>query len=113
MAQPQRHPVAAPGFAGKRDIIAETPDLRIAEYALGPGEGQPWHHHSEVTDIFYCLEGRIEVDCRDPARQQTLHPGQKGSMPAGTVHRVRNAGDGTSRYLLIQGVGKYDFIAAE
>src|SRR5580692_9885999 len=94
-------------------IIVQTADVRIAEYTLGPGDALPWHHHTEITDIFYCLEGRIEVDCRDRAHQQTLHPGEKSSMPVKTSHRVRNATDGTSRYLLIQGVGKYDFITAE
>jgi len=113
MAPSRQHSVPASGFAGTRTIIAETPNLRVAEFALAPGEAQPWHHHSEITDIFYCLEGRIEVDCRDPARQQTLRPGEKGSMPVRTVHRVRNAGDGISRYLLIQGVGSYDFIREE
>jgi quercetin dioxygenase-like cupin family protein len=113
MAPSQHRSAEAPGFAGKRVIIAETPDLRVVEYALASGQAQPWHHHSEITDVFYCLEGRIEVDCRDPARQQTLHPGEKGSMPAGTIHRVRNAGDGISRYLLIQGVGRFDFVKAE
>jgi quercetin dioxygenase-like cupin family protein len=113
MAPSQHRTVEAPAFAGKRVIIAETPTLRVMEYTLASGEAQPWHYHSEITDVFYCLEGRIEVDCRDPAHQQTLHPGKKGSMPVQTIHRVRNASDGTSRYLLIQGVGTYDFVKAD
>jgi mannose-6-phosphate isomerase-like protein (cupin superfamily) len=74
MAPSQHRTVEAPAFAGKRVIIAETPTLRVMEYTLASGEAQPWHYHSEITDVFYCLEGRIEVDCRDPAHQQTLYP---------------------------------------
>lgn len=93
-------------------IIAQTADVRIAEFTLGPGEGQPWHYHSEVTDTFYCLEGAIAVEIRDPPSRQILRPGVKGSVPVQAIHRASNAGDGTSRYLLIQGVGRYDFIGA-
>jgi hypothetical protein len=29
----------------------------------------------------------------------------------GIVHRSSNAADGVSRYLLVQGIGRYDFVA--
>jgi quercetin dioxygenase-like cupin family protein len=90
-------------------IILQTREVRVAEYSLAPGEGQPWHRHSEVSDHFYCLEGAIEVEVRD-AQRQILRPGDKFSVPSGSVHRARNAHDRPSRYLLIQGVGKYDFV---
>lgn len=90
-------------------IIVQTADVRVAEFTLRPSEGQPWHRHSEVTDHFYCLEGLIEIEVRD-AQRQILRPGEKFSVTPGSVHRARNAHDGNSRYLLIQGVGKYDFV---
>jgi len=34
-------------------------------------------------------------------------------VPARTEHLVTNAGSGTSRYLLVQGVGRYDFVPAD
>jgi quercetin dioxygenase-like cupin family protein len=91
-------------------IILQTPEVRVAEFALAPGAGQPWHRHSEVTDSFYGLEGLTEIEVREPARRVILRPGEKFSVAPGSVHRARNAHDGNSRYLLIQGVGKYDFV---
>ncbi len=94
----------------KPQVIVQTPDVRVAEFALAPGDGQPWHRHSEITDTFYGLEGLTEIEIREPARRQILRPGEKFSVPPSAVHRARNAHDATSRYLLIQGVGTYDFI---
>jgi quercetin dioxygenase-like cupin family protein len=91
-------------------VIVQTDDVRVAEFTLAPGDGQPWHRHSEITDTFYGLEGLTGIELRDPPQRQILRPGDTFSVPPGTVHRVRNAHDGTSRYLLIQGVGKYDFV---
>ena len=94
----------------KPQVIAQTPEVRVAEFALAPGDGQPWHHHSEITDTFYALEGLTEIEIRAPAQRRILRPGEKFSVPPGSVHRARNAHEGPSRYLLIQGVGKYDFV---
>jgi quercetin dioxygenase-like cupin family protein len=94
-------------------IVLQTPEVRVAEFSLAPGEGQPWHRHSEVADHFYCLEGLIEVRVRDPDRRMILRPGEKCTVQPGSVHHVMNASDATSRYLLIQGLGKYDFVRAD
>lgn len=94
-------------------VIAQTSDVRIAEYTLDPGDSHPWHRHSEVTDRIYCLEGLIGVDTREPARQLRLKPGESCEVQVGTVHHVSNPGNSTGRYLLVQALGKYDYIRAE
>jgi quercetin dioxygenase-like cupin family protein len=109
-------PAAGMLIAGARrnlKVIAQTSDVRIVEYTLNPGDRHPWHHHSEVTDRIYCLEGLIGVDTREPARQFRLQPGESCEVPVGTVHRVSNPAACTSRYLLVQALGKYDYIRAE
>jgi len=63
-----------------------------------------------VSDRVYCLEGLIGVDTRTPSKRLVLRPGESCETPPKTVHRVSNAGDGTSRYLLVQALGKYDYI---
>ncbi|HUC64347.1 MAG TPA: cupin domain-containing protein [Stellaceae bacterium] len=93
-------------------ILVQTADVRIVEYTLKPGDSHPWHHHSEVTDRVYCLEGLIAVDIREPAQRRVLRPGDTSEVAPGTVHRVSNAGDATSRYLLVQALGTYDYIRA-
>jgi quercetin dioxygenase-like cupin family protein len=110
----QQQPTAAEpsGPIQKARIIAETSNLRVSEFTLRSSESLPWHHHSEVDDTFYCLEGLIDVETRQPAQRFVLRPGEKCVVPAKTVHRSGNAANGTSRYLLIQGVGHYDFVKA-
>ena len=104
------HTAAPPGE--KTRIVVPTPEVRVVEYVLAPGDSLAWHHHSEVTDRFYCLEGTIEVALRDPAETRRLHPGDTLTIPPGIVHRSANAAAGVSRYLLVQGVGRYDFVKA-
>lgn len=93
-------------------IVLQTPDVRIVEYVLNPGDLHSWHHHSEVTDRFYCLEGVIEVTLRDSAQTRRLQPGETFTIPPGVVHRAGNGAAGVSRYLLVQGIGRYDYVKA-
>jgi quercetin dioxygenase-like cupin family protein len=93
-------------------VVAESPEIRVVEFTLQAGEALPWHFHSEITDRFYCLEGEIAVEFDSPVRTTILHPGESLSIEPKTVHRPRNTASGISRYLLVQGVGRYDFITA-
>ena len=110
MDQNRHESAAAPAAGGKTRIIAQTPDLRVVEYVLQPGDSLSWHHHSEVTDRFYCLEGLIGVELRDQAQKLLLRPGETCTVPPRVVHRSGNAVDCVSRYLLIQGIGRYDLV---
>jgi quercetin dioxygenase-like cupin family protein len=93
--------------------LVQTADVRIVEYTLRPGDGNPWHYHSEVSDRVYCLEGLIGVSIQQPSKKLVLRPGESYEIAPNTVHYVENAGDGISRYLLIQALGKYDFIRTD
>ena len=97
----------------KPAVILQTADVRVVEYVLDTGDAHPWHYHSEIADTFYCLEGLLGVETREPRSQVILRPGEKCSVPAQVVHHVANAGEGRSRYLLIQGIGTYDYIRAD
>jgi quercetin dioxygenase-like cupin family protein len=110
MNSPANDPGAPAKPEGKTRLIAQTPGLRVVEYLLQPGDMLAWHHHSEVTDRFYCLDGLVGIELRTPPQQTLLHPGETYSVTPGVTHRTGNAGAGTSRYLLIQGGGQYDFI---
>ncbi len=94
-------------------MVVQTADVRIVEYTLRPGDGNPWHYHSEVSDRVYCLEGSIGVNIQQPAEKHVLRPGESYEVAPNTVHYVCNAGDRVSRYLLIQALGKYDFIRTD
>ena len=91
------------------DILVELPELVISEITLSAGQEVPWHYHNNVTDTFYGLSGCTSVRY-GPHGKADLNPGETVAVPAGTPHRVESLGEGSCRFLLIQGIGKYDFI---
>lgn len=95
----------------KQEPILLTPDVRVKIMTLEPDDEIKWHSHTNVTDNAFCLEGAIEVRLREPDETITLSPGERHEVKPGRVHAVVNVGGGTARYLLVQGVGAYDFIA--
>jgi len=113
MQEQQSASEAGSGARRNLKMVVQTPDVRIVEYTLNPGDSHPWHRHSEVTDRIYCLEGLIGVDTREPPRQSLLHAGECCEIPVGTVHHVSNPGGVVGRYLLVQALGKYDYIRAD
>jgi len=92
------------------EIVAETPDLRVLVITLAPDEIIPWHFHSTITDTFFCLEGELEVEARAPRATFRLKPGERCAITPKWAHIVRNAGPETCRYLIVQGLGAYDYI---
>ncbi len=97
----------------KQQQILQSSDVRVRVLGLSPAETNPWHYHTVVDDIIVCLSGHIAVRLRLTAQSITLSPGQRTTVPAGTIHQVANLDDADSEYLLIQGVGTYDFITVE
>ncbi len=93
----------------RREMVAETPQLRMVMLTLAPGQEVPWHWHSNVTDTFLCMEGPMVVETREPAAQFELAPGQSCQVPARRMHRVHGKDSGRCKFANLQGVGTYDF----
>ncbi len=93
-----------------RQLIAETSDLRVQILTLAAGEEIPWHCHSEVTDSFICLEGPMLVETRAPRDEYLLSTGEGCDIPAKTAHRVSGKDAGPCRFVIVQGIGTYDYI---
>ncbi|HZN25682.1 MAG TPA: cupin domain-containing protein [Burkholderiales bacterium] len=102
--------VAAPYKVRHIHVIARGSDVLVREYTLDPGEAIPWHHHSEVHDYYYALAGKVVVETRDPSARHELAVGQSADVRPGTIHQVSNSSGEPCRFLLVQGVGKYDFV---
>ena len=94
----------------KRELVAEAPGLRVQILTLAAGQCVPWHLHSNIADTFVCLDGPMVVLTRDPAGETILRPGETYAVPARVPHYVGGAKDGPCRFLIVQGVGKYDFV---
>jgi len=99
---------------GETLSIIETDRVRVRIMGLAAGEELPFHYHTEVTDTFFCLEGTIIVAAQNPAESWQLGPGEHCKVVAQRPHSVANfTPDAPARYLLVQGVGRYDFIPVE
>jgi quercetin dioxygenase-like cupin family protein len=91
-------------------VVAKGADVLVREYTLDPGEIIPWHRHSAVSDYYYGLEGTVLVETRAPDVRHEVGAGKAARVVPSTAHQVSNASAAPCRFLLIQGVGKYDFI---
>lgn len=93
----------------RRETVAETDALRVRTYTLAAGQEVPWHYHTQVTDTFFCLEGMLSVETRAPGPRHVLNAGESCAIPPMTAHRVTGHDGGRVRFLIVQGVGAYDF----
>jgi quercetin dioxygenase-like cupin family protein len=93
-----------------REVVAEGADVRVQVLTLAAGQCVPWHYHSEVTDNFVCLEGPMVVETRAPRALYELAPGERCAVPPKTAHYVHGKQGGPCKFLIVQGVGAYDFM---
>ena len=84
--------------------------FRITELQLSPAQTVPWHSHSDVGDTFYVLMGRLRLFLQDPKEEVRLDPGESYTVVAGRPHLVTNGSDTSLRFLVLQGIGEYDYI---
>jgi len=94
-------------------VVAKGADVLVREYTLDPGEAIPWHRHSEVSDHYYGLEGVLVIQTRNPSARHEISAGQSATVTPPTVHHLSNSSTRPCRFLLVQGVGKYDFVKVD
>ena len=78
------------GFDSFQDLFSPkiVADLNGQHVKLVRVEGDevPWHTHDFEDELFWVLEGELEVMTRDTT--VTLHPGEFSVVPHGVEHRV-------------------------
>jgi quercetin dioxygenase-like cupin family protein len=94
----------------RRARHAERPGFRISELQISPTQQVPWHLHTNVQDTFYVLQGTIRLFLRDPKEEVPLVPGETYAVRAGRPHLVTNAGTTSATFLVLQGIGEYDYV---
>lgn len=94
----------------RRAQHAARPGFRITELQIGPRQQVPWHSHTNVQDTFYVLEGTLRLFVRDPKEDIRLAPGETYTVRPGRPHLVTNGGDISAVFLVLQGIGEYDFV---
>lgn len=91
------------------EVVCESPDVRVAEITLPPSAKIPSHRHTHTQEICWCLAGQLT--CQSPGEPTSvLQAGERKIFPANHEHALLNQGEGPCRFLLVHGVGKFDFI---
>ncbi len=93
-----------------RNYHLERPGFRIMEIRLSPTQTVPWHTHTNVGDTFYVLEGDLRLYLQNPKENVLLRPGESFAVVAGRPHLVSIDGDTSMTFLVLQGVGEYDYV---
>jgi mannose-6-phosphate isomerase-like protein (cupin superfamily) len=90
--------------------VAVGSDVQARIFTLAPGETIPWHFHNAVTDWYFVLQGVLSVETRAPRDERLVTVGGSYRIPAKTAHQIANRSQSDTRFLLVQGVGAYDFV---
>jgi quercetin dioxygenase-like cupin family protein len=83
--------------------------VRVVEFLLAPESNSVWHHHTHVSEYCYCLVGHLSVEI-EGSKTVILRPGEKCQIVVGIEHIVRNESRIPCRFLVVQGIGEYDFV---
>jgi mannose-6-phosphate isomerase-like protein (cupin superfamily) len=111
MNQPQSVNDASPLYEVERCAEhAARPGFRITELQLSATQKVPWHTHTNVSDTFYILEGHMRLFLQDPKEEVNLKPGEIYVVRPARPHLVTNGGTKSLTFLVLQGVGEYDFV---
>ena len=94
----------------RRARHAERPGFRITELQISPTQQVPWHSHTNVQDTFYVLQGRLRLFLQEPKEEVRLGPGETYTVRARRPHLVTNGGDASAVFLVLQGIGEYDYV---
>ncbi len=91
------------------EVIVKTESVLVRIMTLTPHEVAEWHYHTQVIDNIFCLTGIILVRMRNPDEEVQLAAGARCQIEVGRIHQLENCKESDSSYLLVQGIGKYDF----
>ena len=94
----------------RRACHLERPGFRINELQISPTQNVPWHYHSNIRDTFYVIEGHLRIFLREPKEEVRLGPGDIYPVEPRRPHLVTNGGDRSTTFLVLQGIGEYDYV---
>jgi quercetin dioxygenase-like cupin family protein len=95
------------------EVVLKTDEVLARVFNLAPGDKIPWHFHKLSADNYFVLSGVLTINTEHPANTLVLHPGERWKVNPGTHHEVSNTGDAAVQFLLLQGVGGYDWIEVD
>ena len=94
----------------RRAHYAARPGFRISELQISPKQKVPWHYHNNIKDTFYVIEGSLRIFLQNPKEEVRLARGETYAVPPKRPNLVINGGDTSAVFLVLQGIGEYDFV---
>ena len=94
----------------RRDQHAARPGFRIQEIQISKTQKVPWHYHNNVQDTFYVLKGSLRLFLREPKEEVKLAAGESFTVKPKRPHLVTNGGESSATFLVLQGIGEYDYV---
>src|SRR3954471_18886920 len=94
----------------RRAFHAQRPGFRINELRLSKTQKVPWHYHNNVQDTFYVLEGSLRIFLMEPKEEVRLALGETYTVKPRRKHLVTNGGESPVSFLVLQGIGEYDYV---
>jgi len=94
----------------RRAEHAARPGFRITELQISKTQKVPWHYHSNIQDTFYVIAGSLRIFLQGPKEEVRLGAGESYAVPPRRPHLVTNGGDTSATFLVLQGLGEYDFV---
>ena len=68
--------------------LLDRSDLSVIQERMPPGAAEVKHLHRHARQLFYVLDGRVEMEIRGEVLE--LGPGDAIEVSPGEAHRVRN-----------------------
>ena len=96
---PQPLPLRTSWVLGHRVTMIPCGDsYYLMDIVTPPGvPGPPPHYHTDAAEMFYVMDGALEVRCGDTWTR--LEAGETLDVPVGEVHTFRNPTDGDVRWV--------------
>ena len=94
----------------RRETHAARDGFRINELTISTTQKVPWHYHTNTKDIFYVLEGEITIYLREPKETKNLQRAEIFEVAPKRPHLVVNSGSESATFLILQGIGEYDYV---
>lgn len=79
--------------------LLDRQDLSVIQERMPPGSAEVKHLHHHARQLFYVLEGQIEMEL--PTEVVTLGPGDAIEIAPRQPHRVRNTSNADASLLVI------------
>lgn len=88
-------------------------EVRARLFTLAPRDVIPWHLHSEAADHYFVLAGELMASMRSPEETSIVGVGRNYRIPPGRPHSIANRSIVDCQFLLLQGVGKLDWVKVD